>query len=127
MINVPDILTTKIIAELFWTPVKIGASSFKEYLRGKMEKWALNEEELDALTKFRESIPTKHLQHSNPDFIEACLDGNETVKKILDRVNSPQSSQKTEINNNSGQVSVSYGNNSPNQIITNNYTSEKKN
>lgn len=81
MVGVPEILTTKIVAEICWKGIKEGVSITKEYLRESLKDWVLSDSEREILAASIQALPDQG--KSSELFLAAYLDTNATIKEIL--------------------------------------------
>lgn len=106
MIEVAEILTAKVLAEITWRCVKEGLSITKNLIREPLKKFALTEDELNILA---ESMNKAQNSCSTPTEIEQLIKSNDAIKKIIKKV------QKNEYNAKNQYIQNNvYGNNTMN-------------
>lgn len=116
-----DFLTSTVLSGILWDVLKKGISVSKEYLKKRLSKWLLEDEELEIIKEVANNIPDVCLRSEG--LLREYLNADNNIQRILNSSMLADTSVNQTILNNNG---ISVGIMENGNISINNYASKEK-
>ncbi|WP_096155708.1 hypothetical protein [Bacillus sp. FJAT-45066] len=89
-----DFLTSTILAGLAWDGIKYIGNLTSEYLKGKLQEWIIDEEQIDEIASKINEFPEAYKK--NEKFLELAIQEDEDLQELLKKIH-PKSSGNVEV------------------------------
>lgn len=89
-----DFLTSTILAGIAWDGIKYGGSLTSQYLKEKMGKWIINDEQIDLILSKIDELPDAYKK--NEKFLDLAIQEDEDLKEVLKKIH-PKNNGSVEI------------------------------